>query len=338
MMMNDAGMIKILEASTEAIDITTEDLALINRFALTPLTEDAVYVRRMRLANDRVDRDFERFPLSYLQRFAETIPGKSVLIGHDQGSAPLGLFFKASVEEYNGASYVVPSFYMVKTGQNEHDRAQIEGGVYRYASIGFRFDSLICDLCGKDYYGGECPHLLGEEYDGRTATATYGGDLRKVEALEGSIVFLGAQYGAEISKWTENLGVKVPAKPLVAKIEEDKETMELKEQVDRLTAENNELIEKVLALESQLAVLVPLSEDGMTYRVDLLEEGKRLAKLVGQEESYAPVFEVLKDAPAAQLKAVVGNLQKLWDEKFPPKISVEEAAEVVNPLKANDII
>src|SRR5437868_3409856 len=45
------------------------DLALINqRFALEALASEAVYVRRMVLANDAVDRSFERFPKGVLER------------------------------------------------------------------------------------------------------------------------------------------------------------------------------------------------------------------------------------------------------------------------------
>jgi hypothetical protein len=174
-----------------------DDMKLINSFAKRELRADEVYVASMYLANDQVDRTFERFPISYLEQFAETIVGRSLLIGHDHRSAPEGLFFKAEVTKEGDVTHLRPSFYVVKTRANEHLRAQIDGGVYRYVSIGFHYEDLVCDICGQSIFDRECPHVPGQEYDGAVCTATYSG---KAEAVEGSIVYLGAQYGAELKK------------------------------------------------------------------------------------------------------------------------------------------
>jgi hypothetical protein len=101
------------------------------------------------------------------------------------------------------AVFLVPWFYMVKTAENEEVRRQIDAGVWSHVSIGFRYADLVCDLCGRSYWSGEegtCPHVVGRVYDGRECTATYGGDLRKVEAVEGSLVYLGCQRGAVMIK------------------------------------------------------------------------------------------------------------------------------------------
>src|SRR5438445_8729336 len=79
------------------------DLALINqRFALEALPKEAVYVRRMVLANDAVDRSFERFPKGVLERFAQTLPGKPVLVAHEKGALPIGLIYRAQVRPARG--------------------------------------------------------------------------------------------------------------------------------------------------------------------------------------------------------------------------------------------
>jgi hypothetical protein len=201
---------KIFEAKVDVGEPTDGDLALINGFAKRRLTADEVYVASMHLANTAVDRSFERFPVSYLEQFKDTIVGKSLLIGHDHRAAPEGLFFKAEVMGEHGAQSTEPEarssqpgahlkawFYVVKTKQNEHLRAQVDGGVYRYVSIGFQYEDLVCDICGQSLFSRECPHVPGRDYDGKTGTATYAGN---AEAVEGSIVYLGAQYGAELLK------------------------------------------------------------------------------------------------------------------------------------------
>src|SRR5687767_7947282 len=76
---------------------TAAELAQINRFALEELTAEAVYVRQVRLATDAYDRTWERLPRVYLERFAQTLPGKPLLLGHDHAETPTGLWFAAAV-------------------------------------------------------------------------------------------------------------------------------------------------------------------------------------------------------------------------------------------------
>ena len=196
-----------------------EDMTAINEHALEPMQAEGVYVRRMNIANDQIDRDLEQFSRGVLNAFAETLPGKSVLVGHDTKGAPLGRFYSADVvrDPGDGTTWLRGYWYMPRTGDNEAARANIDSGVWKHASIGFQYDWLQCRLCAKDYRSGDCPHIVGQEYpvsslppdtnlngmkvseDGQMATCTLvyrGGG----EALEGSIVYLGAQYNAEVAK------------------------------------------------------------------------------------------------------------------------------------------
>jgi hypothetical protein len=171
----------------------------------------------MMLANDQPDRSHERFDLGYLGRFSETIQGKSVLVGHDYGSVPVGKFFDSEIiKAENEWQWVAPWFYMPISPGNQLDRDNIDSGVWSYVSIGASVDyaGLVCDICGQAYYpwlsndasAPECPHVLGRSYDGRVATATWTtsrSDMIKVEAVEGSIVYLGCQYDAAIAKSVE---------------------------------------------------------------------------------------------------------------------------------------
>ena len=206
---------KVMGARVLVREPDANDLKIINSFAKRELKPDEVYIATMHLANDQVDRTYERFPVSYLEQFAETIVGKSLLIGHDHHGAPEGLFYKAelvkgdppedcafaAIDSAGQATYLAPSFYVVRTRRNEHLRAQIDGGVYRYVSIGFHYEDLVCDLCGKSIFDPACPHIPGHDYDGEACTAAYAG---QAEAGEGSIVYLGAQYGAELKQAHED--------------------------------------------------------------------------------------------------------------------------------------
>jgi len=185
---------------------TPEQLAKINYLSRRKLAGDEVYVGFVDLANDLVDRTYERFPVEILKQFAATAPGCSVLMGHDYSGPPVGLFFDAKVVKLGDVNWLRCWYYMPKTAENEHVRAMIDGGVYRYASIGFgaadgggKLD-LVCDLCGGSLFGRSgCEHWPGEEYavgkQSARAVFHYEGQARMVE---GSIVYLGAQYDAEM--------------------------------------------------------------------------------------------------------------------------------------------
>lgn len=197
--------------TVKAMDGGSVDMAMIQRFAPEMLDPEMIYARKEWLANDQVDRSFERFTTDTLQQFVMTIPGKAKLIGHDYKAAPLGRYFDASIEQdpATGWNWLAPKFYMVKTADNEHARAQIDGGVWSYVSIGFSCEKLVCDLCGESFYSWDCPHWPGEEYADAPAAGPQHSGMKSVctlhyegqaEAVEGSIVYLGCQHDARIVK------------------------------------------------------------------------------------------------------------------------------------------
>ena len=59
-----------------------EELEAINRFAKTPLTAEQVYTFTLRLCDNEVDRDFERFDAAALERLGELFVGKSGVFDH----------------------------------------------------------------------------------------------------------------------------------------------------------------------------------------------------------------------------------------------------------------
>ena len=173
----------------KGIAVDDEVLAEVNKFALKPLSADEIWVRRMTLAGDAYDRDHERFSPTVLRQFAETLPGKSFLIGHAHDTAPVGRFFRATVKgNESGKRRLESHIYGLRDGNGIEP--YIDAGIYHSVSIGFKAEKLLCDVCGGDMKSGTCPHYPGKTYDSVTATGTWEG---KAEALEGSLVFLGSQ-------------------------------------------------------------------------------------------------------------------------------------------------
>ena len=109
-------------------------LAKINAYARTPLTAEAVYCFRVRLCDDRPDRDFERFDTAALPRMAELFRGKTGICDH-QWSADrqvARIFDTQVVREDDGASCLMAEAYVLRTERNADLIADIEGGKEGY--------------------------------------------------------------------------------------------------------------------------------------------------------------------------------------------------------------
>jgi hypothetical protein len=186
--------------AAQGVEVTGEILAKINKYALRELTPEEIFVRRFLMAHNAVDRDNERFPEPILDDFARTLPGKSLLNGHDRYTLPLGLYFDAFTEELTPEQFTALTgeearlpegvtmvkvlwgwVYMLKANFNASTTANIDAGIYRHASIGFKASDIMPIT-------GSYSNILYYEY------------VPPGEALEGSIVWLGAQPGATTQK------------------------------------------------------------------------------------------------------------------------------------------
>lgn len=189
--------------AVEGADITPDMLTLINKYSMKQLAVDDIYVRKYLMAHNGIDRDRERFPETILNDFARTLPGKSLLSGHQRPNPGIGLYFDAATEEISpdkfkqltGEDINLPDnvstakilwgwIYMVKADFNAAIISNIEAGIYRHASIGFSASDLI-------QIKGEFGQILYREY------------VPPGDAREGSLVWLGAQPGATSQKSTE---------------------------------------------------------------------------------------------------------------------------------------
>lgn len=67
----------------KAVAPEAEDLRLINQQAKVELTAEDVYTFAVRLCDNEVDRDMERFPRKSLERLAELFLGKCGIFDHN---------------------------------------------------------------------------------------------------------------------------------------------------------------------------------------------------------------------------------------------------------------
>ena len=182
---------------------TAEDLAAINRLpqVLRRLTAADVFVRSMDAINTLPLRSYGLvLGAEEVRAIALMCIGSPVLANHDtgwaagRGALPVGRIFAASFYEQDGVSWCRQKFY---ADASEEDLfVKIDAGTVGEVSVSFATSAeQTCTICGKGMWGDECPHMPGEEYDGRTAWArVHGVD----EYFETSLVWKGAAEGTRL--------------------------------------------------------------------------------------------------------------------------------------------
>ena len=188
----------------KGLAVSQEDLDLINQVAKSPLGAEQVYAFSVRLCDNEVDRDFERFDNEALERLGELLVGKSGIFDH-QWSA-LGqtarIYRTEIVEEPAVRTEAGDSYrwlkgwaYLLRTEKNGDLIAEIEGGIKKEVSVGCSAARSVCSICGAE--NGGCAHVRGQVYDGRLCFA----ELKDVtDAYEWSFVAVPAQRRAGILK------------------------------------------------------------------------------------------------------------------------------------------
>ena len=181
-----------------------EELAYINQFAKTELTEDQVYVFSVRLCDNEVDRDFERFNTAALERLGELFVGKSGIFDHQwSAKGQTARIYRTEVvrEEAvvtaagDGYCWLKGWAYLLRTEKNRDLIAEIEGGIKKEVSVGCSMARSVCSVCGAE--NGGCHHVRGETYDGRLCFT----ELRDPQdAYEWSFVAVPAQRNAGVLK------------------------------------------------------------------------------------------------------------------------------------------
>ena len=171
-------------------------LEAINAQAKACLTAEQVYVFSLRLCDDQVDRDFERFDTRALPGLAKLFIGKTGIVDHKWSSEnQVARIFETQVVQEEGVSYIKAWAYIRRGGANEEIIADIEAGIKKEVSVGCAMGMSICSVCGNEY--GTCGHMKGESYDGQVCCAIL---QEPMDAYEFSFVAVPAQREAGVIK------------------------------------------------------------------------------------------------------------------------------------------
>ncbi len=184
---------------TEAVSSGTpseSQLEAINALAKTSLTGEQVYVFSLRLCDDQIDRDGERFDTQALPELARLFLGKTGVVDHRWSSdCQVARIFSTEVVQQDGVSYIKAWAYIRRGGNADEVIADIEAGIKKEVSVGCAMGRSVCSVCGSDY--GTCGHQKGQHYEGQLCCAIL---KEPMDAYEFSFVAVPAQPQAGVLK------------------------------------------------------------------------------------------------------------------------------------------
>ena len=175
---------------------TEDQLRKINKLAKGQMKAEDVYVFSLRLCDDQVDRDYERFDTEALGTLAAMFVGKSGIADHVWSArGQVARIFETGVVTEDGVSFIKAWAYIRRGGEGDAWIADIEAGIKKEVSVGCAMGRSVCSVCGLEY--GACGHQKGQHYDGQLCVAVL---KEPVDAYEFSFVAVPAQPGAGVLK------------------------------------------------------------------------------------------------------------------------------------------
>lgn len=302
------------------------ELEAINGFAKTALTEGQVYAFSLKLCDNEVDRDFERFDAEALETLGELFLGRSGLFDHQWSAlGQTARIYRTEVVEEPGRvtaagdryRWLKAWAYLMRTEKHEDLIAEIEGGIKKEVSVGCSVARHVCSICGAE--AGTCAHVKGRLY-GETLCFT---ELREpTDAYEWSFVAVPAQREAGVIKMytpTDTEEGTRTSSDIIKAFSEGKEMTLSPEECAEISGCLRELAKK--------------AEAGEAYERELRQEVVRLS-LLSQPGVPKDIMErVAKRMTLEELKAFQKAYRQESGKLAPPKPQLAGARAEGAPIE-----
>ncbi len=261
---------------------TRVQLDAINAQAKVQLTSEQVYVFSLRLCDDQVDRDMERFDAAALPGLAAMFIGKTGIVDHHWSSEKqIARIFETQVVKEKDISYIKAWAYIRRGGANEEVIADIEAGIKKEVSVGCAMGRCICSICGSEY--GTCGHSKGETYDGQLCCAIL---QEPVDAYEFSFVAVPAQREAGVIK---AMGGR----------------------------KSLQVLAEEFGVQAEYRNLFKEAQLGRQYRKELERDVVRLFKILELGADHSVLQGIVKTAAAEDLQQLKAALEEKYAEFLP---------------------
>ncbi len=300
-----------------------DELELINRYTVKPLTADEVFCFTVTLCDNEVDRDFERFSVDALRALAPMFEGKTGITDHRmQAENQNSRIFKTWIEESEtekttlGENYTAlkARAYMPRTPKAEQFIAEIKAGIKKETSISCSVSKAVCSVCGKNIKKEGCQHRKGEIYNGRLCHAVLE---NPTDAYEFSFVAVPAQPRAGVTK---------------AFNAEDSMTLE---EIKKQSAEFDGITLSRTAfmnLTEQLHKHEQLANDAVLYRKGLESRVVRFGTMAVPSLSGTDFEDICKALTASQLSTLAKAFESQAAKRYPlyPQLGTAAEKETTN--------
>jgi len=282
---------------------TAVQLEAINAQAKGNLTAEQVYVFSLRLCDDQVDRDGERFDTGALPGLAKLFIGKTGIVDHRWSSEnQVARIFQTQVVKEEGVSYIKAWAYIRRGGNTDEVIADIEAGIKKEVSVGCAMGRSVCSVCGGEY--GTCGHQKGEIYDGQVCCAIL---CEPMDAYEFSFVAVPAQREAGVLK---AMGGRKDLKALAEEF-------------------GAQAVYRALYKQAQL---------GMQYQKLLCDEVVRLCLSLNLGAQEPVLRAVMEKAAAEELMQLKTALESRMEQMYPVKCQLLNAAEDIGAVESGFLI
>lgn len=283
---------------------TAAQMEAINAQAKAALTAEDVYVFSVRLCDDQVDRDMERFDTAALPALAKLFIGKTGIVDHQwRSNNQVARIFQTQVVKEDGVSYIKAWAYIRRGGQAEEIIADIEAGIKKEVSVGCSMGRAVCSVCGSEY--GTCGHQKGESYDGQVCCAIL---KEPMDAYEFSFVAVPAQRDAGVIK---ALG---------------RGSRSLKELADEFGAQG------------EYRAMYKLAQLGLQYEKQLRDEVVRLCLSLELGASEPVLRSIMEKAGAEDLMELKTALQQRMAQLLPAQTQLPCASNIQETVESGFLI
>ncbi len=346
---------KTFEVMSKSVDISDEDWETMKQFMVNParFKKEDFKVYEAWLCHNFVDRDMERFSLDVLKSFQKTIVGKALLTGHNWNGTGEGRYFKARLERKSVKEVVKlagPHPNRDLTGQLQKIES-VDGGLYWLAATYYmladetdkirKIDSGIISDMSIGFRAPKLEAVKAEDNDQILWWEYRNSDSREAEALEGSHVFLGSQYGARTRKDAADPETvylcascnyrKMSGSPVEICPECGGPIL--------TTVISRELIRdmKVAGVQSEPVVdekqnLQEIVETANRYRQSLVDEAVKFGCLVNMitadEKSVNERRDFLNTLPVKELLERIAEYKTLYKQRYPAREVLSDNTEI----------
>lgn len=162
-------------ANVSPLECTDADLKKINKYTLSPIKSEEVFIFKATIAdNEQDDRNDMPFNLKALQDLKKLYPGKTMLKDHRRrADDQIARVYDTELVQDTSKmtelgelhTELVAKIYMIKTDSNKDLIAEIIGGIKKEVSTSTIPEKMICNICEADNMKDYCRHWPGHEYD-----------------------------------------------------------------------------------------------------------------------------------------------------------------------------